>query len=210
MKRVLLLVQRHRQAMVNIFLVLVLGQYIVRETKVDLVFSRPALIDVTFFVHNVLFMIVIIVRKEYVLLDKDWLHWCVSLLSFFSGLFFLKSSGIQGGLLGTADVINFIAILVGIASFLSLGRSFGIVPALRVVRTGGLYAVVRHPMFVSDILFKVPIVLKYFSIYNSLVFVVSLGLYVLRARYEEELLSQSEEYRLYKERVRYRFIPLVY
>jgi protein-S-isoprenylcysteine O-methyltransferase Ste14 len=210
MNSVLSALQKHRQMIENIFLVLVLGQYIVRETQIDAVFKNPALIDVTFFIHNVIFMLVIVLRREYVKLDRNWFHWGVSILSFFSGLFFIKSSPIQGSIVTAADVINYIGIVVGIVAFLSLGRSFGIVPAVRKIKTRGLYHIVRHPMFVSDILFKIPVVLKYFTIYNFMIFLISLALYIIRARYEEEILSQTEEYQQYQQRVKYRFIPFVY
>lgn len=201
---------KRRQFIVNVFLVFVLGQYIVRELQVDAIFKNPALIDVTFFIHNLIFMAVILLRREHVQLDKKWLHWLVAMVSFFSGLFFLKSSEGGNGAVRIADAVNFAAIVIGIAALLSLGRSFGIVPAVRSIRTGGLYRVVRHPMFVSDILFKIPLVLKYFTMYNAVVFVASLVLYVLRAGYEEEILSQTREYQRYKRRVQYRFIPYIY
>jgi protein-S-isoprenylcysteine O-methyltransferase Ste14 len=194
----------------NVILVLVLSQYVIRETQIDAVFKHPAIIDVTFFIHNLIFMIVILIRHDYVVVDRKWFHWLVCLLSFASGLFFIKSSSSYGSITWVADTINLIAILVGILSLLNLGRSFGIIPALRKVKTNGLYRIVRHPMYVSDILFKIPIVIKYFTIYNSVVFFVSLMLYVLRARYEEELLCKEEQYQIYRQSVKYRFIPFVY
>ncbi len=203
-------IKKHRQLMMNVFLVLVLGQYIVRELQVDAIFKRPALIDVTFFIHNLIFLTIILVRREYVQLDKKWFHWLAAILSFFSGLFFLKNPEGEAQFIGIAEAVTITAIVIGIAALLSLGRSFGIVPAVRQIRTGGLYRVVRHPMFVSDILFKIPLVLKYCTLYNASVFIVSIVLYVLRARYEEELLAQTEEYRRYAARVKYRFIPFLY
>ncbi len=203
-------IRKHRQKIVNVVLVLVLGQYIVRELQVDSIFIKPALIDVTFFIHNCIFIGVILIRREHVQVDKNWLHWLVAMLSFFSGLFFLKSSVGDTGIDRVADAVNFGAIVIGIAALLSLGRSFGIVPAVRRIQTGGLYRVVRHPMFVSDILFKIPVLMKYCTIYNVAVFAASLALYVLRARYEEELLIRSDKYRRYQQRVKYRFVPYLY
>jgi protein-S-isoprenylcysteine O-methyltransferase Ste14 len=155
-------------------------------------------------------MLVIVVRREYVRLDRNSFRWGVCILSFFSGLFFIKSLPMQESIVAVAEVINSIGIVVGIAAFVSLGRSFGIVPAVRKVKTRGIYRIVRHPMFVSDILFKIPVVLKYFTIYNCVIFLVSLVLYIIRAGYEEEILSQTEEYQQYQREVKYRFIPFVY
>ena len=203
-------VHNHQQMLFNVMLFFVIGQYIVREIQVATVFIKPALIDITFFIHNVIFLAVILVRREYIQLDRNWFHWLISIFSFFSGLFFLKSSSSTGTIIEVADAITIAAIVVGMAALLSLGRSFGIVPAVRKVRTGGLYHIVRHPMFVSDILFKIPLVLKYFTLYNSAIFILSLLLYILRAQYEEELLLHTQEYQHYKNRVKYRFIPYIY
>jgi protein-S-isoprenylcysteine O-methyltransferase Ste14 len=210
MKIVYSFILRHRQTLFNIFLFAVIGQYIARETQVDAIFKNPALIDVTFFIHNLIFLAVILFRREYVQLDSNWLHWLVAILSFFSGLFFVKTSISEMGIVNIAEIINFFAILSGIAALLSLGRSFGIVPAVRKVRTGGLYRIVRHPMFVSDMLFKIPLVLKYLTLYNLIVLAISVALYILRASYEEEILIKKDEYRQYVHKVKYRFIPYLY
>jgi protein-S-isoprenylcysteine O-methyltransferase Ste14 len=122
----------------------------------------------------------------------------------------VKTSISEMGIVNIAEIINFFAILIGIGALLSLGRSFGIVPAVRKVRTGGLYRIIRHPMFVSDMLFKIPLVLKYLTLYNLIVLAISVALYILRASYEEEILIKTDEYRQYVHNVKYRFIPYLY
>ncbi|NTU41487.1 MAG: DUF1295 domain-containing protein [Nitrospirales bacterium] len=204
------LIQRRHQTAVNLVLFLSIAQYVYRETEISRIFSGLRLVDLTFFIHNLVFMVIVLIRREYRRLDRDWRHWLVAMGAFFSNLFFIKSTEASSQVAVLADAISLFAIIMGILSFLSLGRSFGILPAVREIRTGGLYRFVRHPMYLSDILFKLPIVIKYFSAFNLAVFLLSALLYMKRAGIEESLLLEDQEYRRYSERVRYRFIPYIY
>jgi protein-S-isoprenylcysteine O-methyltransferase Ste14 len=211
MKYLIKFFENHRQLIFNIFLFIIIGQYVYRETELYKIFSEWRFIDITFFIHNIIFLLFILLRKEYIVLDKNILHWAVAVISFFSNLMFIKSNEVQStAAVSTAEIINFIAIIFGIITLLNLGRSFGIVPAVREVKTGGVYRFIRHPMYVSDFLFKLPLIIKYFSIFNAGVLVISVFLYILRAGYEEKLLLQYEDYREYAEKVKYCFIPLIY
>ncbi len=202
--------QKIRQRIISLVLFLVIGHYIYRETNIHQIFKEPKFIDLTFFLHNIIFLAVILSRKEYVAVDRNWRSWLVAAFSFFSNLFFIKKGYRLDSLGSWPDYLNVAAILVGIAALLSLGRSFGIVPAIREIKTSGLYRMIRHPMYLSDILFKTPLILQYFSAYNLLVYGLSILLYIQRAKYEESLLSQDPEYQQYRQRVKYRFIPFIY
>ena len=65
-------------------------------------------------------------------------------------------------------------------------------------------------MYLSAIAIKVGYVLKHPSACNALLLLVFAVLYDLRARYEEEVLSQDESYADYLRRVKYRFVPGIY
>ena len=95
-------------------------------------------------------------------------------------------------------------------STLSLGTSFGILPALREVRTRLAYRVVRHPIYSAYLLMDVAILAADATPRNVTVFVVSTVLLLMRVRFEEQVLSTSAEYRSYTERVRYRLVPFVF
>ncbi|MGE5430488.1 MAG: methyltransferase family protein [Syntrophomonadaceae bacterium] len=201
---------KYRQKLFNIILFIILGQYVYREARVVEIFRGMQIIDITFFIHNVLLISFVLFRQEYRDLDTNPLHWGVSIVSFFSNLFFIRQAESAIAVQVLANYINAGAILFGIITILNLGRSFGIVPAVRVIKKGGLYGIIRHPMYVSDFLFKVPVVLKYISVYNIFILALSIYFYILRARYEEEILMKYGEYRSYAEKVKYRFIPFVY
>jgi protein-S-isoprenylcysteine O-methyltransferase Ste14 len=100
-----------------------------------------------------------------------------------------------------------VALVVTLGAFASLGRSWGIIPANRGVKTGGLYRVVRHPIYASYIVFDVAYSLAEFTWRNvAVAATIALILYA-RARYEEELLLRDPEYAAYAQRTRYRLIP---
>jgi protein-S-isoprenylcysteine O-methyltransferase Ste14 len=108
-----------------------------------------------------------------------------------------------------SQVVIFCANVLGVATLLNLGRSFGILIAFRELKSYGLYGRVRHPMYATDILLRIGFLINHFNLFTVLVFIISTGCYVYRAILEERFLIQQPEYREYMNRVRYRFIPFV-
>lgn len=88
-----------------------------------------------------------------------------------------------------------------------LGRSFGIVPANRGVKRSGVYRIVRHPMYAGYIVSHIGFLLLFFSVHNLMIYTAVWISLWLRARAEEQFLEADEEYRTYREQVRYRLIP---
>ncbi len=89
----------------------------------------------------------------------------------------------------------------------SLRRSFGLVAANRGVKTGGLYALVRHPIYCGYVINHIGLLLLYASPWNALIFSVAWLAFWLRAIEEERFLLADPAYRDYASRVRYRIIP---
>lgn len=100
------------------------------------------------------------------------------------------------------------ASLVGMLVALAwLGRSFGIAPADRGLRTGGPYGWVRHPLYAAEILFYVGYVVAHPSWRNLAALVFGGAIQVFRIVREERIL---EGYAPYAARVRWRLLPLVW
>jgi protein-S-isoprenylcysteine O-methyltransferase Ste14 len=97
-----------------------------------------------------------------------------------------------------------------IAGVLSLNRSLAIVPALRELKTGGMYSLVRHPIYTSYLVTFSFYLAANFSIRNLLLVLTSLSLLLTRVHFEERHLGQTPEYRAYRSRVRWRLIPFVF
>lgn len=96
-------------------------------------------------------------------------------------------------------------------SWLSIGKAFGILPALRILRERGAYRFVRHPIYLSYLITAMGSVLLSFSPYNLVWLLALILLTTQRIALEEKLLSRSsEEFKQYRERVRYRLVPGFY
>lgn len=96
------------------------------------------------------------------------------------------------------------------ASKITLGRSFGLLPAARKLVTGGPYRVVRHPIYLGYLIAHAGFLLTNFSWRNLAVIGVLLAAQMLRIEREEAVLRGWDEYRAYTGRVRWRVLPGVY
>ncbi len=167
-------------------------------------------VEAAFFLHNLVFLGVILFRQDHRAIETRVLPQGVALFAFFSGMWFEQTPVGDPRLLLASDLVTLVSLVFGMACMLNIGRSFGILIAVRTVKTTGLYGLIRHPMYLSDIVWRVAYLLKNACPRNLVLFVVSGACYVVRAMMEENFLSQFPEYREYQERVRYRFIPGIF
>jgi protein-S-isoprenylcysteine O-methyltransferase Ste14 len=101
-------------------------------------------------------------------------------------------------------------LLVVIGGKLSLGRSFGLMPANRGIVSTGLYRLVRHPIYMGYLITHAGFVAANPTIWN-IVMLAGADLALLwRAVCEEQTLSQDEAYRAYQQAVRWRVVPGVF
>ena len=92
-------------------------------------------------------------------------------------------------------------------SLLTMGRLFGVRPALRGLVTSGPYRFVRHPMYLSYILADIGYNLQEWNFVTLLLVLVGWMSLVYRIHAEERLLSQHAEWPAYIVLVRYRLFP---
>jgi protein-S-isoprenylcysteine O-methyltransferase Ste14 len=107
-------------------------------------------------------------------------------------------------------LLQLFGIFISIVAVISLSTSFAIVPALRKIKTGGLYSIVRHPLYFSYFLTFTCVVLQNFSLLNVIVLCALYASNIYRIKAEEELLSLDPGYAQYKMQVRWRLIPFVW
>jgi len=91
-----------------------------------------------------------------------------------------------------------------------LSTSFGIVPANRGIKTQGAYQLVRHPLYLAELLTVSGFVLMNYSASNGMLLVILVSLQVQRIVNEERLLRQEAEYEGYCAHVPYRLVPHVF
>ena len=104
-------------------------------------------------------------------------------------------------------VLVTLAAFLSIASLLSIGRLFGVFPALRGLATRGPYRLVRHPMYLAYMLADIGYNLQEWNFGTALMVMagwISLG---YRVHAEERVLSQSTGWSTFTASVRYRLIP---
>jgi len=101
-------------------------------------------------------------------------------------------------------------IALQIYSKLSLGRSFGLLPANRGVVKGGAYRFVRHPIYASYMIGHVGYILGAFNFWNFIVLIIAHTFQFIRIREEEALLKKDVDYLAYSKRVKWKILPFVF
>ncbi|MBN1892887.1 DUF192 domain-containing protein [bacterium] len=158
-------------------------------------------------VHNTLLAFFFLTRRRTIETTSRPLDWGVPLLTLGATLM-LRPSPASGSLPEVVSAILQAAGMTGIIlSLISLGNSFGIVPANRTIVRKGAYRLVRHPMYTSEIIFYTGFLSGNPSPRNIFLVLGILAGQLWRALLEERLLCHDPDYRTYGESVRHRFIP---
>ncbi len=116
----------------------------------------------------------------------------------------------QQALLVVSDLLLTAGILIALYSLSYLRRRFSLVPEARgLVRTGP-YGVVRHPIYLGEILSGLGLVLPTAASPHLAIFLIFLAAQLTRMRFEEGVLSRTyPEYQAYA-RATPRLIPFIY
>jgi protein-S-isoprenylcysteine O-methyltransferase Ste14 len=107
-------------------------------------------------------------------------------------------------------VLVLFGIFMQIAAKLTLGRCFGLLPAVRGIVVIGPYRLVRHPIYFGYLCTHIGFLCFAFSWHNVLVYTGLYACQVMRILDEESLLSKSPEYAAYMKKVRWRLLPGVF
>jgi protein-S-isoprenylcysteine O-methyltransferase Ste14 len=99
---------------------------------------------------------------------------------------------------------------ISLAALFSLNKSWGLVAANRGVKTGGLYAVVRHPIYAGYFLSFGAFIIQNTTVANAVIYILFVLLELMRIGAEERVLSQDPDYLAYACTTRWRVLPFVY
>lgn len=94
-----------------------------------------------------------------------------------------------------------------IAGKITLGRSFGLMPANRGVVSSGMYRVVRHPIYLGYLVTHIAFLASTPSAWNVAALVAADGALLARAVCEEATLARDARYRAYQQVVKWRVCP---
>ena len=156
---------------------------------------------------NSLLMYLFLTRERSRKITRRAVDWFAALATVFFSLCLTPVSGAKSVCISLSVGLQLIGIICMLFSLLSLGRSFGVVAAVRKIKIKGVYEFVPHPLYTSELIFYIGFIVGNIAIINIvLLFGIMIGQYV-RAVAEERLLSSEMKYIDYLQRVRYRFIP---
>jgi protein-S-isoprenylcysteine O-methyltransferase Ste14 len=107
-------------------------------------------------------------------------------------------------------LLSAIGLLLVVLGKMTLGRSFGVVPANRGVVVRGPYMLVRHPIYTGYLIAHAAFLIAHPAPWNVSILLVADTALVLRALMEERVLSTDASYRQYCQRVGWHLVPGVF
>ena len=106
-----------------------------------------------------------------------------------------------------STLLGLAASIMAVVTVSFLGRSLSIMPEARRLVTDGPYALVRHPLYVCEVLGGAASVLQYRSVAALCLFVFMIALQVARGNWEEQVLARAfPDFAAYRQRTPF-FIP---
>jgi len=107
-------------------------------------------------------------------------------------------------------IVSAIGLSLVIVGKISLGRSFGVVPANRGVVVRGPYSFVRHPIYTGYLITHLGFLAANPTPWNISLVLVGDAALIVRALMEERVLSSDVEYQGYCRRVGWHLVPGVF
>jgi protein-S-isoprenylcysteine O-methyltransferase Ste14 len=174
--------------------------------------DRAFLVNSLLLTSEGLVVFFILIRRRSTGISRNPLEW---LMAFFATSMPLlvnpNAAAVVHPWSGAAAVLGLLAgILFQVSAKISLGRSFGLVPAHRGLKLSGPYRLVRHPMYAGYLLTHLAFLVINPTPWNFLVYGICYSLQVPRLLAEERFLSSDPSYCDYISRVRYRLLPGVF
>ena len=163
-------------------------------------------------IFNLLLVWLLLVRSTPVLKSRGWLpRFCGFAGTFLGvGILQLQARTLSLPWQALADILIFLGWAGSAFALSKLGRAFAIMPEARILVTGGVYAYVRHPLYATEMLALIGIVLQFAQPWALLLGIAVAALQVARALFEEQVLSEAyPEYAGYAARTA-RFVPYVF
>ena len=127
--------------------------------------------------------------------------------TFITYLYTDQAKPISPFIVPTAYIVMIITAFLSTICIINLGRSFGLAPANRGVKTELLYGIVRHPLYSLYTIYDIAVVSLALSSHNCYICILHALFSFLRAKREEKILIQDEAYREYVSKTRYMFLP---
>ena len=157
-----------------------------------------------------LVVVLTIVRRSTDIVDRSVLAGVATVISM-AGPPLLRATDGAGLVPDAASAcVSAAGLCLVIAGKVTLGRSFGIVPANRGVVASGAYMFVRHPIYAGYLVTHLAFVLAHPRPWNIAVLIAGDSALIVRALIEERLLSRDPGYQAYCRSVGWHLVPGVF
>lgn len=156
---------------------------------------------------EMLVVVLTLARRAAVCVDRRWLARGVAAVSLV-GPPLLRPTA-EGGVAPEiySVMLATCGLVIVITGKLSLGRSFGLLPANRGVICSGIYRVVRHPIYLGYLMTHLGFLAANTTLSNALVLLAVDSALIVRTVYEERVLARDPAYASYRRRVKWRILP---
>jgi protein-S-isoprenylcysteine O-methyltransferase Ste14 len=169
-----------------------------------------SMIGGAFFAEEMWIVVAYLVRRPARVVSQRPLDWLLAFGGTFGGVL-LRPTGAHPhwGVVAGFD-LQMIGLIICVASFFALGRSFGFAAADRGLVERGPYSVIRHPIYASYFFLQIGYLLQSLSVRNALIVAFICSCNIGRAVVEERLLVSSNHYDDYRTDVPWRLLPGVW
>lgn len=201
-------VNRSRLDQFEQLFVLLLYGWLVLRVLPDAVASGGLLAIILLLLSEGAVVILLLFRRPTADISVKIQDWIIAAAGTWLPLMVIKGGEPILGSLG--PLLMALGLVTQVAAKLTLLRSFGLVAANRGVKSNGMYAFVRHPMYAGYILTHIGYLLASPSLWNVGVYVAVWAFLIARMVAEENILGADPEYREYTQRVRHRIVPGIF
>lgn len=159
---------------------------------------------------ELLVVVLTLVRRPAVFVDRTVPVRLVTAVSIIGPFLLRPAAGAALFSEAAAMTVSSIGLATVVVGKLSLGRSFGLLPANRGVVCSGAYRLIRHPIYLGYVLTHIAFLLGNASVWNLVALGTADAALLIRARVEERTLALDHQYQRYLQVVPWRLIPRIY
>ena len=163
-----------------------------------------------FLLSEALVVVLTIIRRPARNVDRSFLSRALTMISLLAPTMMRATSKTPLVPDAVTAMVSTVGVAIVILGKVTIGRSFGIVPANRGIVATGPYNVVRHPIYAGYLLSHAATLVAYPGLRNACIILAGDICLVLRALAEERCLSSDREYQVYCGRVAWHLVPGVF
>jgi protein-S-isoprenylcysteine O-methyltransferase Ste14 len=181
--------------------------FVVLAVRIGAEFQKTGhLTGLLLLVSELLVVLLTVVRRPAVVVDRALLTRVVAGVSILA-IPFIRPTGDAVLPDALTAALSAVGLLIIITGKLTLGRSFGLMPANRGIVCRGIYQLVRHPIYAGYIVTHAAFLAAHPTAWNLALLVAGDAALLVRATYEERTLALDREYEAYLAKVRWRVAP---